>query len=237
MSYANIAQFGNTRQSPSNSDDPLTFCLADTYDNKFLHGSTSATSGPRSRQCQNYFAQRCAQNWDGFCEYFYREQGLGGTWPNNRVWPNMGTPNQWLNKGGSTMSLGQQMLHDAAERRFCTYTACQPHQERFDPQNPQSPIITSYQAPYGGSGSSGCIPVCRVNPATIDQDVLMDRALADPDACYGTIINICNTAAREGTDLSGTKIGAVCANYKQLTAGKPNLPNSMVSGWGWPKRQ
>jgi hypothetical protein len=208
-----MSRFGNMQNSPSNSDDPLTFCLADTMDSKFLHGSTAVEYGPRSRSCQNFMAERCANKWDGFCEYFYVEHSKAKEWPNNRIWPNMGSPNQWINKGASVNTIGEQLLKDAAERKYCTYPTCTPVKRPFDPMNPQSPMVTSWQNSQGGT--DGCVPVCRVNPATVDGDVIMDRMLANPMVAGSTIINICNTAAREGTDLRGTKIGALCANYSQ----------------------
>jgi hypothetical protein len=45
----------------------------------------------------------------------------------------------------------------------------------------------------------------------------MDRCLQNPTAAAPVLINICNTAKRNGTDLSGTKLGAVCQRYDQIS--------------------
>ncbi len=214
-SYMSMSRFGNMQNSPSSSDSPLTFCLSDSMDSKFQHGSTAVEYGPRSANCQNFMAERCANKWDGFCEYFYVEHSKNKNWPNNRIWPNMGSPNQWLNKGASTLTIGEQLLRDAGERKYCTYPTCTPKRAPFDPMNPQSPMVTTYQNVNGGL--DGCVPVCRVDPKTVDGDVLMDRMLANPMVAGSTLINICNTTAREGINLAGTKIGALCANYNQVT--------------------
>ena len=92
---------------------------------------------------------------------------------------------------------------------------CTPKCEPFDPTNPNSPTVTYYGEADGADVD--CIPVCNVNPAIIDNDPVMDRMLENTDAAAGTIINICNTARNNDTDLSGTKIGAVCDRYFKYT--------------------
>jgi len=97
------------------------------------------------------------------------------------------------------------------EAKYCTYPNATPHQELFNPLDPNSVKLTYYSDEAGG----GVIPVCRVNPATIDNDYVMNLALQNPNASYNTIVNVCNTSIREGTDLSGTKLGDVCNKYQQ----------------------
>lgn len=203
-SYANYSQFG---QNIPISNDPLTYCLADTMDSNFQHGSNSVLYGPRSEKCQTFMAQRCAQNWDGFCEYFYRQHSNENTWPNSRAWPDMNQPTQLAQT--SQLSLGEQLLKNTVETKYCTYPTCQPTQVPFNELDPHSPKIIYYKDQFGGS----CIPVCSVNPLNIDQDVVMNLALDNPRATGNTLINICNTARREGTNLSGTRLGIVCDNY------------------------
>ena len=211
--YANYSKFGNNVQTPSS--DPLTFCLVDTMDRKFQHGGTAADYGPRSQKCQAFMAQRCADKWDGFCEYFYVENGSGGSWPNQQAWPNMAQPITDTTKYTGQLSTGSQLLGDAASRRFCTYANCAPTCESFDPMNPNSPKVYYYNNCNSKDCSSDCIPICTVDTTTIDQDPLMDRCLQNPTAAAPTLMNICNTAKREGLDLSGTKIGAFCQKYDQ----------------------
>ena len=209
-SYMPISQFGNTKQNQTNFNDPLTFCLADTMDKNFQHGAMGVTAGPRSSKCQAFMAERCANKWDGFCEYFYRKHRSNNEWPNTRVWPDTFTPKFWTDQT-STLTIGDQLLKNAAETKYCEYPACAPYTEPFDPTNPNSAKVTYWRARDGSGG--GCIPVCRVNPATVNDDVVMNHMLANPNAASNTIINICNTSRREGTDLSGTKLGRVCDRY------------------------
>jgi len=209
--YANIQHFG----SNGGSNDPLTMCLANTMDRRFQNGSApGALTGPRSMKCQNYMSQRCAQNWDGFCEYFYREHGENGQWPNNQKWP-IANARQWEVDHGIAKNLttGEQLLRNTAERKYCQYTNCTPVCEPFDPTNPDSPSVTYYVGADGSQGS--CVPICNVNPSTIDSDPVMERMLKNPEAAAGTLINICNTAKNNGTNLNGTKLGQVCKNYFQ----------------------
>jgi acetylornithine/succinyldiaminopimelate/putrescine aminotransferase len=54
---------------PVYNNDPLTYCIGDNASQRFNHGSHAATYGQNSKACQVYMANRCAQNWDGVCEY------------------------------------------------------------------------------------------------------------------------------------------------------------------------
>jgi hypothetical protein len=212
-SYAQIADFGSLNPpSPGTDNDPLTYCLVETMDRNFQHGANSVTYGPRSQACQAFMAERCAKNWDGFCEYYYVNNNDNSQWPfDKQAWPNTFLPRNWANGLVPTLTNGEQLLQNAAELRYCSYRNCVPKKQPFNPLVAGSPMITTYYNP--SSYSEECIPVCNVDPKTIDQDPLMDRCLENPKAAALTLINICNTAKRQGTDLSGTKIGAVCNRY------------------------
>jgi hypothetical protein len=210
MPYMNYAQFGNLSSDAESASNPLTYCLVDSMDKDFNHAPNGVLYGPRSQNCQLYMADRCADKWDGFCEYYYQKHQSRGNWPENQSWPNTV---QFDGFQLQNNTLGNQLLLNTAEKRFCEYPTCVPKQESFDPMNPNAPKITYYTNPT--DSSSGCIPVCRVNPSSIDKDPVMNRMLANPSAAAPIMINICNTAKREGIDLSGTKIGKVCRRYHQ----------------------
>lgn len=198
--YRQISNFGN--QQLSSTNDPLTYCLQDTMDVPFQHGSTASKQyGPSSKKCQLYMAQRCADKWDGFCEYFYQEHGRKG----NQLRPNMGQSSSALSV--PLMTTGDQLLQNTAERKYCTFgNECTRSQEPFDPMVPNSPQLFYYD-------NTNCTPVCRVDPRTIDQDPVMNRILVNPQIAGNTIVNICNTSRREGTNLNGTRLGKLCNNY------------------------
>ena len=210
--YANIRNFSNIQdQNPEHR--ALAMCLSDTLDRKFKYGGeVGANSGPRNQQCQSFMAQRCADKWDGFCEYYYQQYGPNGTAMNRTAWPSP-VWRPWEEKYGLNLqlSLGDQLLRDAAERKFCKLINCNATVQPLDPMDPNSVRVTTY------SDYTGCVPVCTVNPKTIDDDPVMNRILDNPTVAAGTVINICNTSKNQGINLSGTKIGAVCDRYHQLT--------------------
>lgn len=208
-SYKQIKNFGqNTNPACGGSNDPLTYCLVDSLDKNFLHAPLGQQYGPRSDMCQNYMAQRCALEWDGFCEYYYRQYGENGEWPAGREWPNRGVVGQPVQV--TKMTLGDQLLQNTAARKYCDFSNCVKECVSFDPTNPDSPKVTIFK------DSKECFPICRIkNPETIDRDPVMDRALANPTVAGQTLANICNTSRREGTNLLGTKIGDFCSRYHE----------------------
>lgn len=211
--YANYTDFGaHTRQRDAGANHPLTMCLTDSMDVSFQNGSVGHLFGARSRNCQLYMSERCANDWDGFCEYYYRERGTGDRWPDGHTYPNTVHARPWECAYGLNFPLttGEHLLRNAAERRFCDMANCQKQCELFNPMDPNSPTISYFTNNELGET---CIPVCRVNPTDIDADTVMQRALENPKATASTLINICNTSKREGTDLSGTNIGAFCERY------------------------
>jgi len=215
MSYANIRTFGQDNQPPcSGSSDPLTYCLVDTMDRNFQHAPVGNLYGPRSQKCQQYMAERCAEKWDGFCEYYYVANNPMSGWPNNQAWPNTVMPRAWVGDLGSPLSTGEQLLQNTAEIKYCTYENCIPRHEIFDPMNPNSPTLTYYNDPNGYG--MNCIPICnKLNVSELDTDPVMQRMLANPKAAAPTLVNICNTAEREGINLSGTQLGGFCQRYKE----------------------
>jgi hypothetical protein len=202
-SYQQYATFGKAPIGSSDPNQPLTMCLQDTMDVKFHNGGIGNLYGPRSQRCQLYMSERCAKKWDGFCEYFYRSHQSPSQWPDNQQWPNTVSPWSY----GVALSTGDQLLQNAAERKYCKYVNCAPKSELFNPTNPAGPSITYYES----STNDPCIPVCRVNPSSVDEDPVMERLLENPRAGGPVLINICNTAKREGTNLKGTKLGRMCS--------------------------
>lgn len=209
--YRQVNNFGNNINK-GGDDDPLSYCLVDTMDKNFQNSPYGIQLGPRSRPCQLFMAERCANKWDAFCEYSYRMNGTSGEWPDNSYWPNMYmNRNNWdTNIASPLLTTGEQLLQNTAERRFCSFVNCKKKCEPFDPTNPGSPMITYYD---NSNEIDACIPVCTVNPSSIDNDPVMDRMLQNPTAAATTLVNICNTARNSQQDLSGTKIGAFCDRY------------------------
>jgi hypothetical protein len=188
--------------------------MVDTADKNYQHGSNSVDFGPRSQKCQLYMAERCAKKWDGFCEFFYREHN-NTSFQRNQPYPNCNINQSYLGSYGLNPQLttGQQLLSNTAQLKYCDFANCQAKYEPFDPMNPNSPMISYY---VDGALGENCIPICnKINVAELDNDPVLNRLIADPMAGGATLINMCNTAQREGIDLNNTKLGVVCRNYHQ----------------------
>lgn len=209
--YKTIADFGQNTCGYE-PRDPLTMCLADTMDKSFMNGGIARLFGPKSRKCEAFMADRCAKNYDGYCEYYYQNKDTGT--PLSQPYPNSLQDRPWMNRFGLTNPVltGDQFLQNVAERKYCRYANCVPTYEPFNPLDVHSPMVTYYVDPV--NSNNVCIPICdKINPATLDNDPVMNRMLANPDAASSTLINICNTANRTGIDLKGTKLGTVCDLY------------------------
>jgi len=216
--YTPFRQFGNTNQPPcaGTGNDPLQYCLTESSDGKFFGGGIANLFGPRSQKCISYMGERCAQNWDGFCEFYYQNNSNPDSLLNDYAYPNTSQPLAWQNDFGlnPTLSTDEQLLQNAARNRFCTMVNCKPRVEPFNPTNPDSVNITYYEN-LDGCGQK-CMPVCnQFDPATLDTDPVMNRMLANPNAAASTLINMCNSAKRDGINIAGTKFGAFCNKYQQ----------------------
>lgn len=201
MTYRQYHAFGNP--APSLAENPLTYCLVDSADKNYLHGSTGVRYRPETKECQMFMAEKCATKWDGFCEYFYLM--------NRQQRPN--SVNTLLTKASQIrglQSVGKNLLENTAERKYCSYPTCELEKQAFDPNNPRSIKLNFYVDKDGNT--SECVPVCRVDPETINDDPVMQRLVANPDAAPGVLVNIIRTAQRENVDLSDT----ILAPYLKL---------------------
>lgn len=204
MSYRLLRDMAPTANIPPEGENsPLTMCLVDTMDRKFHHGGeTSQFTGTRSVNCHHFMAQRCAKKWDGFCEYFYRENGPDG---GNRALTLNPIGKEWEAKYNTVQTLGEHMLKNTAEQKYCTFSDCTEKVVPFNPITPNSVQITEHHG--------ACIPTCTVDPKTIDDDPVMNRLLDNPMVAPVTIINICNTMKNQNVDMANTRIGKVCQLY------------------------
>jgi hypothetical protein len=211
--YANISNFGS---SIGSSNNPLTMCLTETCDRSFQNGGAIGhLTGPRSTKCQYFMAERCAKNWDGYCEYFYKENGKSGQWGYTQPQPNVYARRFAIDRGlTKNLTSGEQLLHNAAELKYCQFLNCTKKCEKFNENDPTSPYITYYVGSDGTAAS--CVPTCNVDPSTdLDNDYILNKMLDNPEICGGTLVNIFNTSKNMGTDLSGTRIGRARDLYFQ----------------------
>jgi hypothetical protein len=197
--YRSINSFGS--DVPSEVSDPLTYCINNTIDNRFLHGSQSSIYGQHSKQCQAYLSDYCSVQWDGFCEYASQNDSV--SWPNNLEPSDNGVACRGLNAG-------EILIRNTAAKKYLKEMgSCVQKFEPFDPTVGNSPMISYWTPGTCNTYSNTCIPIYSVDPKTIDSDIVMDKILSKPIIALDILINIFNTMTREGTieQLKTTKLG------------------------------
>jgi hypothetical protein len=196
--YKQLARFGSSEVNvlPVFNNDPLTYCIGNNASQRFNHGSHAVTYGQNSNACQVYLANRCAQNWDGVCEY-------AASKPANEERSQVADTMFAGNDQTVGLTPGEVLLKNTAESKFrIGMLNCELKTEPFDPVNPSSPYISYYVG-------QNCIPLYAVDPKTIDRDVVMNKILDNPKIAKQLLLNIKNTMVRQGTfhNLKGTRLG------------------------------
>ena len=183
-SYKSVSDFGLTEVSIANH--PLTYCLGNSMDQRFLHGGNPTLYGSKSGQCQNFMSDYCASEWDNFCE--------------------VESKNQEKSLVSKNHNAGELLIANTAARKYLInmHNAIEKH-EPFDPTVANSPMIRYWVSDCGGPK----IAEYAVDPLTIDNDILMDKLLENPKIAVHILINIYNTMKRLGTlsELKETKLG------------------------------
>ncbi len=198
------------------TDSPVDMCVFDDVDKSLVGGVLGYRYGPSNENCQLYMADRCARQWDGVCEVASQKQQA--VYPNNATIRGNSMAAPQTITGGSTT--GSQLIHNAAQRRFCVFDNTSIQEFPFDPTNFSSPTVRRIiRSKYGS------LPVCSVDPKTIDRDVLMNKVLSDPATSIDTLVNICQNHERSGVSLNGTKIGEFCKTIKRQGIMKSVVPN------------
>lgn len=196
--YSQLSTFG---ASPANAlpvynNDPLTYCIGTNMSQSFNHGSNASIYGQNSSPCQVYMAQRCAKNWDGVCEYSSSHAA-------NNEYATRADTMYAGNYEVIDLTPGEVLLRNTALEKYrIAMHHCSLKTEAFDPINPSSP----YQSHWVGRD---CVPEYVVNPATIDNDIVMNKILNKPRIAVQLLKNIRNTMNRRGTlqQLRGTRLG------------------------------
>lgn len=197
--YASIKSVGCN----SYMANPLSYCVGDTMDQNFLHGSNADIYGQYSRPCQQFMAEYCSEGWDAFCEALSTDS--------THTQPEMGTF-QLGNGQGQNLTSGEQTIRNTAAwkylyRMFNGTLKTEP----FDPLTANSPTISHWES----SNCGAMVPEYVVDPQTIDQDPVMNKLLERPYIAPDILQNIYNTMRREGTlpQLKNTKLGKFYARF------------------------
>lgn len=190
-SYPTFIEYGSAMNKnvfyPMDQSNPLTYAIMPTFNTCFLHGSSSTNllKTPYSPASSNYMAERCSDVYDGFCEG-YVKMNTDTAWPNVAAIDNL-TLN--IAKGYLKIktTVGQNMIRNAAERRFLTYSGVSKFVEPFDPNVANSPLVTRYSSTY----NIGTIGYQNLDdPSAIDNDQLMMAVCDNWPACFDVLTKI-----------------------------------------------
>ena len=207
-SYASLAQVGPNAHSEVNN--PLTYCVNNNLDQRFLHGGHADILGQNSTQCQLFMSEYCAKKWDNFCEVASANQTTNI--------PNSMAVGMGLNayNPGKQVTMGEMLIRNTAARKYLVRMLyAQKQYIPFDATVPTSPLVSYWCSTPNCNGATP-VPVFAVDPTVIDEDPIMDKLLAVPSVAPDILINIYNTMKRQGTlgGLKGTKLGAFYSSAK-----------------------
>ena len=142
-SYRRISSFGSNMETEVNN--PLTYCINNELDQRFLHGGHADTMGQHSRSCQLYLSEYCAQKWDGFCEVASNNQSR--SYPDQYAGLGLGQAGGVACRG---LTAGEVLIANTAARKYLVkmHNARKAY-EPFDPTVPTSPMISYWVADCG----------------------------------------------------------------------------------------
>lgn len=201
MNYSTISNLGSNLQSEV--DNPLTYCMNNNMDQRFLHGGNADVYGQHSRPCQLFMSEYCATKWDSFCEA--ASYNTNTSFPNNA-----GSCLGNTDVSCKDLTAGEVLIKNTAARKYLVKMVdMKKTYEPFDPNVANSPLISYWIPTNGCSDQSTGIPIYSVNSKTIDSDHVMNKILSKPIIAFDILVNIYNTMKRTGKlkDLRGTKIG------------------------------
>ena len=203
--YKKIKNFGGNISTPI--DNPLSYCLQDGLNQKFLHGSSSSHITPQSNECKLFMSQYCAKNWDGFCEYAYSNK--------NSQFAIGAAPS--IIGGVQSNSLGNTLLLDTAKEKYLkSMQNCCRVSIPFDPTVAMSPNITYWK----NSSGLSCIPTYEIDSAVIDDDIVMNKILVNPAPYINLLKNIYRSMKNDGSlnteAFKKTKLGIFFNNARSM---------------------
>jgi len=194
MSYAKAHTFSSVSNLPIYNNDPLTYCIGNSTSQAFNHPSSWMSIGQNSTPCQIYMASRCAQKWDGVCEYITKSPYVYDTAP------------QITSQSKSLyLNPGDILLVNTAEKKYLANmlgTNCELKTEPFDP-------VLLGGSPYISKYVGNCYPIYMIDPKTIDYDPVMNKILERPWIAKDFLTKLRTNLIQYGMfeQLKGTKLG------------------------------
>jgi hypothetical protein len=218
--YASIGSFGPPVSQMTPMNNPLSYCAVTQLEAGFNH-TLNQFAGPNSAQCQAFMPMYCANKWDGVCEFLSHDTQRGG-FANFQQRCNTPAGSAISSVGlGNATSKGQVLIRNTAAEKYLKSMSgnCRREYEPFDPTVAGSPLIGKWVSAGGACGTTancnytnGCFPIYGVDPATIDDDPVMNKIIANPIIALDILVNIYNNAVRSG-DIEGLKNTKL---YKQV---------------------
>lgn len=191
-SYRSFGRFGFPDTNPANQ--PLARCSLNLLDAGFQYGGSSRTFGPESKNCQLFMAQRCATNWDDFCEN--ASNNTDDRYPDSAT--GLGIAQR--------LSAGESLIRSTAYEKYLVgMVNGVKKQIPFDPLVAHSPMLTTYVSPSG----LPMTPIFRIDPMTVQLDVVLSKLLAKPSIAPDVLVGLYTSAKKEGNlaAFQGTLLG------------------------------
>lgn len=213
-SYNTFSDYG-THKFPLNN--PLAYCMVSEVNLGFNQGSAAMGNlNKYSRECQLFMSQRCAENWDEFCELSSQAVGNGYqqfSQETTRLFEN--EPSNGFEYKG--LNSGQILVRNTAKQKYVNTVMgqCSIEEMDFDPNVVATPSIRYWKSQNGGV----CLPTYAVSdPKTIDQDPVMNKLLDEPKIALDVLVSIYVTLVRRGQlqSFSNTRLGLFFANNKHI---------------------
>jgi len=149
------------------------------------------------------------ETWDKYCE-FYRTMNTDTYWPNQAAVDEI--PAVIVEMCGR-LSQGDILLRNSVERRFLDFPNCKKTYIQFDPNVANSPYIEK----VNGCSCNYSEAIVRINPSTINNDRLMNKAIENCKVVADVLAIIYKKTVLEGNlSLTNTKLGAHFAKYRDF---------------------
>ena len=169
------------------SINPVFTCMGNTLHDSFMLGATSSVTNSNNEECQSFMSDYCALNWDNRCEALSHSTSFASN--SASILPS------------NNSKIGEILVFNTATKKYLS----NPNQIRwsYTPFNPvvaDSPLVRKFI-----SGS----PKLQVD-SNIDNDVLMDKILLNPEKYLSILQNIYQTMKNNNTldsILENTKLG------------------------------
>jgi hypothetical protein len=191
--YKRAIDSGSKKFNPLTVENPLTYCINDNTDKRFLVGGESDNLiGQQSEHCQLFLSEYCAKNWDGFCELAYSNK------------------DNFKSPVATSLNAGEQLLHNTANRKYLTKLKNGIIVKKpFDPNVANSPVISYIEKDPNAKPEDEIETLYTVKPLIIDTDPIMNRMLQTPEKYMDILTNIYigMTSTNKIKQLQETKLG------------------------------